>query len=183
MGIRFNASVRERCPDPIRGQGSPGSGRKMVGVGGAVLLVLAFFVLMRYSMFGDVARYSLTGMFWDGTHGVVMSPRPTSAPAIQFNTPDGESNSFTEDYIILCGRSLFCSWRTLTPGQLVPVVYDPARPERAFVHDWDLFYNVLQMWALFGLLILLASVLLLLLSRGRSISFQLGNVRDDRGGS
>lgn len=103
--------------------------------------MLALFVLMRYSMFGDIARYALTGMFWEGTHGVVTSPRPTSAPTVQFNTPDGESHIFTEDYILLCGRSLFGA-----------------------------------------LLICVALVFLLLVSRRRSISFQLGDIRDDRHG-
>jgi hypothetical protein len=35
-----------------------------------------------------------------------------------------------------------CWPRRLHHGEVFPVVYDPARPQRAFVHGWALFANL-----------------------------------------
>jgi hypothetical protein len=91
----------------------------------------------------------------------------SSAPTIEFSTPEGASHQFSEDYILLCtGRRSFCYARNFTLGQQVPVVYDPARPERAFVHDWALTATVITVFLEAGIGLLFLLALAALLSKG-----------------
>jgi hypothetical protein len=75
----------------------------------------------------DFVRYAVTGLFWNQTTGTVTSPGTTSSPTIRFESIDGLSHSFSEDYMLLCGRRTPC-WPRRRPlgsgANLFPV---PAR--------------------------------------------------------
>lgn len=91
----------------------------------------------------EFARYALTASSWATAEGTVVSRDATSIPTVQFAAGDGAVYSFSEDYLLMCGRRRgFCLVRTFKPGETVPVVYDPAAPKRAYIHDWALFANV-----------------------------------------
>jgi Protein of unknown function (DUF3592) len=128
----------------------------------AILLAGVAFLLWLNRGF---ALYGLTGLFWSETEGTVIHARNPSTPTIQFSTPDGALYSFSEDYILLCGgRSSFCFIRDFTLGQQVPVVYDPRKPDLAYVHDWALTATVITVFieAGIGFLIILMLALLLI---------------------
>jgi hypothetical protein len=120
----------------------------------------------------DFARYAVTGFFWEQTTGTVTSPGTTFEPTIRFESIDGLSHSFSEDYIIVCGRRVPCWPRRLQHGEVVPVVYDPARPQRAFVHDWALFANILT-WLFMAGLTLVCGLILAMRSSGKSLIFRI----------
>ena len=104
-----------------------------------------------------VAIYAVSGFSWVHTNGTVTSSRTTKVPAIQFTTRDGSPVAFQEDYYLMCHRS-FCLERHFDPGEVVPVVYDPDTPTRAYVYDSALFINAIEWFvvaALFVIFILL----------------------------
>jgi hypothetical protein len=140
---------------------------------GAVLLAAALFLLVTNI---DFARFAVTGFFWVRANGTVLSAQRTSIPSIQFATPDGAAHLFTENYLRLCGRRSFCYRRDFTPGESVPVVYDPAAPARAFVWDWALFANVLS-WFFEAALALILALMCLVLLRARplAVSIEFGS--------
>jgi len=116
----------------------------------------------------DFAR----SVFWNQTTGIITSPGTTTEPTIRFESIDGVSHSFSEDYV---KRRPFL--RSFHQGEIVQVVYDPARPERALVHDWTLFVNRL------GWLLSLGMTLLILAMKftGKSrMSLRIGQLRADQ---
>ena len=100
-----------------------------------------------------VAIYAVSGFSWVHASGTVTSSRTTDVPTIQFKTPDGSPIAFKEDYYLMCHRG-FCLQRYLDPGQVVPVVYDPDTPTRAYVYDWALFSNVIMWFVMAGIFLL-----------------------------
>lgn len=133
MPFSFNVNTRVRSQET-----EPPRPRGVRLLAGAVLL--AAIVALLWMNF-DFARYALTGFLWKQVDGTVLSARSTSTPDIRFTAPDGTSHTFHEDYIRMCGRRSLCFIRDLDPGQVVPVVYDPATPQRAYVRDWALTSN------------------------------------------
>ncbi len=103
------------------------------------------------------AMYAASGFWWIHTNGTVTSSRTTHVPTIQFSTRDGSPIAFKEDYYLMCHRDP-CFVRDLDPGQVVPVVYDPDTPTRAYVYDWALFSNTITWFVMAGIFLL--SVLL-----------------------
>lgn len=176
MPSSFNARFRVATQDGVKPQ--PSNQRGLALFGGALLLCGVLFLL--YVNFG-FARYALTGFLWMRTDGTVLSPSRTSTPTIQFTSGDGAAHVFTEDYVILCGgRRTFCFIRDFNPGQLVPVVYDPGAPQRAFVHDWALFSSTITWFLEAGAALLLALMLAVALAKKPlAISVQLGSRRDN----
>ena len=126
---------------------------------GGICLLAACVVLVWLNF--SFARYAVTGFRWVETDGTVVSLHKTSSPTIQFTAGDGASYNFSEDYYLICRRSL-CFVRYFQPGEVVPVIYDPSAPQRAFVHDWALSVGVLNWFAavvigaLFALVIFVA---------------------------
>jgi hypothetical protein len=121
---------------------------------GMLLLLCGAYLVWQGRSFG---RYAFTGFLWAPSAGVVISPARTSRPVIQFAGPDGAVHQFKEDYWRVCGQRLsFCFVRDFNPGQIVPVIYEPAAPDRAFVHDWALTAGVLSWFLEAGVLLLLA---------------------------
>jgi hypothetical protein len=136
----------------------------------ALLLAGAIFLVWVNIGFG---LYALTGLLWVRTQETVMDSHKTSTPTIQFATRDGAVHLFNENYIILCeGRLSFCFIRDFAPGQVVPVVYDPAAPERAFVHDWALYSGVITWFLEAGAGLALAPIFAAQLRR-RPLSFSV----------
>jgi hypothetical protein len=146
MPIRFssNISIRSRSTTGFAPQR-----RGMVLLGGMLLLAGCIFYLWQE---GGFALYALTGFRWSHAEGTVTSPKRTSKPTIQFSAGDGSPVLFKEDYILLWGgRSSFCWIRDFQPGQVVPVVYDPGEPARAYVHDWALFATAISWFVVAGI--------------------------------
>lgn len=150
MPVRFgaNISVRSRSTTGFAAR-SPG----LVLLGLVLLVGGCIFFLWQE---GGFALYALTGFRWIHTDGTVTNTRSTSNPKIQFIARDGSPVLFNEDYILLCGRRSFCWIRDFQPGQVVPVVYDPTEPRRAYVHDWALFATALTWFLMAGIALLLA---------------------------
>jgi hypothetical protein len=143
--IRYNLSIRSHRP----------ASRRATLFGGAIGLV-GVLVLLWINI--GFARYAITGFFWTRTTGTVLAGPNSFAPAIQFATIDGAVHTFSEDYMSLCGNfHAFCVLRSFTPGQVVPIVYDPAEPSRAFIHDWALISSVIT-WFLELAVCLLAAI-------------------------
>ena len=140
---------------------------------GALLMAGVILLLCTNISF---ARYAFTGFFWIRTDGTVTNPATTSKPTIQFATRNGAPHLFQEDYILLCGgRSSFCFVRNFSQGQIVPVVYDPAAPQRAFVYDWALFAGVITWFLEAGMGLVLALMLALLVAKKPlNISIRIG---------
>lgn len=142
------------------------------------LLVLIAAALLMLWFNRGFALYAATGLSWTRTEGTVVSTRTTSIPTVEFTTADGTSESFKEDYILLCGgRSTFCFIRNFTPGERVPVVFDPRAPQHAYIHDWALTATVLS-W--FIVVVILAVLLLMMTALvGRpfkaSVTFERGD--------
>jgi hypothetical protein len=153
-GFRASVSLRSRSKTAW-GTRSRGA----VLLGGTLLVAAAILYL---SVQVSFAKYAFTGLWWIHTEGTVTNSATTSVPTIRFTARDGSAVLFKEDYILLCGggRS-FCWIRDFTPGQVVPVVYDPAEPTRAYVHDWALFANVLGWFAVAGIGLILALIMFL----------------------
>ena len=168
MGIRFRFSSNVRVVNERTDR------RGVAVLAGAALLAAAIFLVWLNFDFG---RYAFTAFFWDETEGTVVSPRTTSGPTIQFATRDGALHSFTEDYILLCGRLSFCFPRNFDHGEVVPVVYDPATPQRAYVVDWALYSNVITWFVEVGLALLLALMFVVALTN-KPLSIRIGNRQD-----
>jgi len=147
---------------------------RSTGVWGGVVLLAACGLLLWVNRGFGV--YALTGFLWPSTNGVVVSPRRTSSPMIQFQTRDGGTEQFTEDYILLCGSSRdFCWIRNFDPGQVVPVVYDPARATRAYVRDFALYSNVVLFFLELGCGLFIGLILCVaLFKRPITYSVQVG---------
>jgi hypothetical protein len=155
MGIRIQFNVKRQVLDQSPTNRSP----FVQWLCATLLMVLALGYL--WFEFG-FARYAVTSFFWKQTTGTVISPGTTFRPTIRFESIDGLSHTFSEDYNLLCGNRREPCWpRRLHQGEVVPVVYDPARPDRVFVHDWALFANVLE-W-LFGLFLTLIFAMMIYL--------------------
>jgi len=122
-----------------------------------VLLFLVCGPWFLWHQFG-FAEYAFTGLSWIRAQGTVTDSHTTFKPTIQFAARDGSPILFTEDYLEICGRRSFCFVRHFTPGQVVPVVYDPAKPERAYVYDWPLFAATIQWFLMAGFMLLIALV-------------------------
>lgn len=142
-------------------------------LGGAVLLAACVLLLWINRGFGI---YAITGFLWPHTDGVVISARRTSSPTIQFQTRDGATRQFTEDYIRLCGGGHDLCWiREFNPGQVVPLVYDPAFPVRAYVRDFALYSNVLSFFLELGAAAFFAFIICLaLFNRPINYSIRIG---------
>lgn len=140
MPLTFNArsTVRSISVEPA---GSNRRGRSLLG-GVCLLAACVLLVWLNFSF----VRYAFTGFRWVETDGTVVSLRRTSKPTIHFSAVDGASYNFSEDYYLICHRSP-CFVRYFQPGQVVPVIYDPSAPQRAFVHDWALSVGVLNCFA------------------------------------
>jgi Protein of unknown function (DUF3592) len=151
--------------------GAP-KGRGLVLLSGAALIAAAVGLLWVNI---DFARYAVTEFLWRGAEGTVMSLHRTSSPMIRFAGRDGASHSFTEDYILTCGRRSLCFPRHFDPGENVPVVYDAGAPARAFVDDWALSAGVIQWFAeAAGGLVLALMFTLALFDRQFAIGFRIG---------
>jgi hypothetical protein len=140
------------------------------------MAALIFLLALRLGF----ARYAFTAFLWERTDGAVISTRRTTDPNIQFAAGDGSLHTFSEDYFLLCGRRSLCYRRSFTPGEMVPVVYDPAEPSRAFVRDFALYSTIFEWFVELFFLLLLAALLLRLIRGGSSnVSIQIGS-RPDR---
>jgi Protein of unknown function (DUF3592) len=120
-----------------------------------MLLFLVCGPWLLWRQFG-FAQYAFTGLSWIHTQGTVTDSYTTYKPTIQFAARDGSPILFTEDYLQICGRRSFCFVRHFAPGQVVPIVYDPAKPERAYVYDWPLFAATIQWFMMAGFMLLIA---------------------------
>jgi len=147
--VKVNVSVRSRTTRTLAFRQSP------------LLLIAAIFFGVGIPLFLwhqiGFAMFAATGFSWIHTSGTVTSSRTTDRPIIQFTTRDGSPVAFKEDYYLMCHRSP-CFVRDFEPGQVVPVVYDPDAPTRAYVYDWALFSNTVEwfvMAAIFLLFVLL----------------------------
>jgi hypothetical protein len=147
---------------------------------GPLLFIAAIFfgvgipVFLWYNI--SFAVYGVSGFSWIHTNGTVTSSRTTEVPTIQFTSRDGPPIAFTEDYIVMCGSRSFCFRRSFDPGQVVPVVYDPGTPTRAYVYDWALFSNTITWFLMAGfwLLFLLLFVGVRISSSTANFSFRIG---------
>jgi len=115
------------------------------------------------------ARYAFTFFLWQSAEGTVMNSRSTTDPSIQFAAVDGSLHAFSEDYFLLCGHRSLCYRRSFSPGEVVPIVYDPGTPERAYVHDWALYVTIFE-WFVEAFFLLLFALLFWNLIRGGSVS-------------
>lgn len=167
MTIRTGARITTRM--------RPASGKAIFG---AVGLMAMFLVLLLLHL--DFARYAFTAFAWEDAEGTVTSLRRTDDPAIRFVARDGTLHMFSEDYWLLCHRSL-CFTRNFTPGEIVPVVYDPGTPQRAFVHDFALYSTIFE-WFVEAFFFSFFAFLLLAMLRGQSghanVSFSTDPTRE-----
>jgi hypothetical protein len=166
MPANFNLKINARDRE------APAS-RSPIAVWGSFLLLAGSVLLVSINI--NFGRYGLTWFLWNRADGTVTSPARTSKPTIRFATRDGVSQSFTENYVLLCGASRdFCAIRDFDPGQAVPVVYDPGAPERAFVYDWALFSGVISWFLELGCAFLFALIFAVMIARKPlSISFNI----------
>ncbi len=153
---------------------SRASNRRGAALLGGWLLIAGVIFLLAVNV--GFARYALTGFLWIRTDGTVLSRNGTSTPTIQFATRDSINHQFKEDHILLCGgRRSICFIRRFSHGQVVPVVYDPGAPKRAFVYDWALFASVITWFTEAGAGLLLTLMMALLLAKKPlDVSIQLG---------
>jgi hypothetical protein len=149
-------------------------GRRSTAILGAAALMamLVFLMGMRIGF----ARYAFTAFLWERADGAVISSSRTTNPTIQFVAIDGSLHAFNEDYFLLCGRRSLCFRRTFTPGEVVPLVYDPAEPSRAFVRDFALYSTIFEWFVEALFLLLITFVMSQLISGGSgNLSIQLGS--------
>jgi Protein of unknown function (DUF3592) len=141
---------------------------------GIALLIAGLIFLLALRL--GFARYAFTAFLWQRTDGTVISANRTTNPTIQFAAADGSLHRFSEDYFLLCGHRSLCFRRYFTMNEVVPVVYDPATPERAFVRDFALYSTIFE-WLVEAFFLLLFTALLLNLLRGGStnMSIQIGS--------
>jgi len=160
--MKVNVSTRSRTTRVIAARQGPlfFIAAIFLGVG------IPFFL---WSQIG-FALYAVSGFSWIHTDGTVTSSRTTAKPTIQFTTRDGSPIAFTEDYTLICGRRSFCFRRSFDPGQVVPVVYSPGTPARAYVYDWALFSNVIMWFAMASVFLFF---LLLFLGAHLPVSFSV----------
>jgi len=144
--MKVNVSVRSRTTRTIALRRGP------------LLIIAAIFFGVGIPLFLwhniGFAMYAVSGFSWAHTNGTVTSSRTTDVPTIQFTARDGSPIAFTEDYILMCGSRSFCFRRYFDPGQVVPVVYDPSTPAKAYVYDWALFSNTITWFVMAGLFLL-----------------------------
>jgi len=133
--------------------------------------LMAMFILLLCLRLG-FARYAFTWFVWQNALGTVMSARSTTHPTIQFAAVDGSLHAFDEDYFLLCGRRSLCYRRSFSPGEGVPIVYDPDAPSRAFVHDFALYSTIFE-WFVEAFFLLLLALLFFNLVRGGSGSMSV----------
>lgn len=165
MSFRFSFNSRVQT----RSVSASPPGKKAL-FGGAALLIAMLFLLYNRIGFAD---YALTGIFWADADGAVISLYDTSDPVVEFVTPDGVPHRFSEDYMALCtGRTTICFARDFTVGEHVPVVYDPAVPTRAFIHDWALLSTAFMWFFEAAVMILFALMMAVAVTR-RPVDLQL----------
>lgn len=183
MGFSFNTSVkvqtRQKDADGLDSElgldSYPSRPRRNgLALFGGVVLVVGTLVMLWMNI--GFARYAFTGLFWNETSGTVLSARNPSKPLVAFVAADGNSHTFSEDYIILCGHRSLCMMRDFKPGESVPVVYDPMAEQYAYIHDWALTSNVLT-WFLQAAVALFFGALIALAFRRKplNLSFRIGN--------
>lgn len=150
---------------------SPHRGKAIFGCA-ALMAMLLLLMCLRLGF----ARYAFTWFLWQRADGTVMNSRSTTNPTLQFAAVDGSLHAFNEDYFLLCGRRSLCYRRSFAPGEVVPVVYDPASPGRAFVHDFALYSTIFE-WFVEAFFLLLIALLFFNLARGGSgnLSIQIGS--------
>ena len=143
---------------------------------GPLLLIAAIFFGLGIPLFlwhqVGFAIYAASGFSWVRTNGTVTGSHTTDVPTIQFTMRDGSPMAFKEDYFMMCHRS-FCFVRYFDPGQIVPVVYDPDAPTRAYIYDWALFSNTIE-WFVMGGIFLLFVLLFLGVRVPLNLSVRLG---------
>jgi hypothetical protein len=169
MPSDINATIRVQSRTPRR------RGAALLG-GGALIAGLVFLLCINIGF----ARYAVSGFLWIRADGTVLTSCRTSDPTIQFLARNGAAHQFKEDYVILCGgRRSLCFIRDFNPHQVVPVVYDPGNPDRAFVSDWALTAGVIT-WvgeAVAGLLLALM-MFVSLVRKPLNIRIGMGNRAD-----
>lgn len=131
----------------------------------AVFVLLAMAVILLWLDRG-FAEYTMTGILWDQAQGTVVDATNNSVPTVEFSTPDGATHQFKEDYILLCqGSRRFCFVRSFQLGEQVPVVYNPQRPARAYIHDEALYGSVLGFFVDAILALLLVPMMIIAVRR------------------
>lgn len=169
MASHFNINVG------IQRDKSTGTPRRRgIALCACALLIACVIFLLWLNL--DFGRYAVSGFFWERAEGTVLSSGTTSVPTIQFAAHDGATHRFTEDYIILCGgRGSLCFIRDFRQGEVVPVVYDPSAPQKAFVDDWALSAGIITFFAeATGGMILVLMFAVLLRQRPLQLSLRLG---------
>jgi hypothetical protein len=170
VSMRMAISTRAR----VTTRASARSGTAILGIA----LLIAGLVFLLWLRLG-FARYAFTAFLWQRTDGTVISTRRTTDPSIRFAAGDGSLHTFSQDYFLLCGRRSLCYRRNFTPGEVVPVVYDPAEPNRAFVRDFALYSTIFEWFVELFFLLLLAALLLQLIRGGSgNLSIQIGSRAD-----
>jgi hypothetical protein len=164
MRISMNASLRPAAQSVV-------VSRKTGLLAGVLLLAMDLVLL--YVGFG-FAEYGLSGfLWWSSANGTVISASNSSVPTVEFVDAYGTPWQFHEDYIVLCqSRRSFCWVRNFSPGQTVPIVYDPHDPNRAYIHDWALTANALT-WVFEACLAVLLLWMLTFRFTGKPRSFSL----------
>lgn len=158
MGITVRASSHIRTT-AVKNQHR---GKAIIGC----VALMAMLILLMGLRIG-FARYAFTFFVWQSAEGTVTNSRTTYDPTIQFAAVDGSLHAFSEDYLLLCGRRSLCFSRRFAPGEVVPVVYDPGAPERAYVHDFALRSTIFE-WFAEAFFLLLITLLFRNLVRGGS---------------
>jgi hypothetical protein len=164
--MRVSIRTSSRVSTQTRGR----RGKAILGV--ALLMVLLIFLM---GLRLDFARYAFTAILWQRADGTVVNPGRVWNPTLQFVAHDGSLHAFNEDYGLLCGRRSLCFPRNFTRGEVVPVVYDPAAPERAFVRDFALYSTIFEWFVEAFILLLMALLLSSLVSGGSgTLSIPIG---------
>jgi Protein of unknown function (DUF3592) len=150
-----------------------GARRSTAMLGAAVLMAMLVFLLWLRIGF---ARYAFTAFQWERANGSVTSAVPTTDPTIQFVAPDGSRHAFNEDYFLLCSRRSLCFRRTFTPGEIVPVIYYPADPSRAYVRDFALYSTIFEWFVEAFFLVVIGLAMSQLISGGSgNLSIRFGS--------
>jgi hypothetical protein len=153
---------------------TPSSGRRGTMILGSALLIAGLIFLLGLRL--DFARYAFTAFQWQRANGTVVNPGRLWNPTIQFVAGDGSLQAFNENYGQLCGHRSLCRRRNFTFGEIVPVVYDPAAPSRAFVRDFALYSTIFEWFCeAFFLFLLLLLMVNLILGGSGNVSIQIGS--------